>query len=312
MGTEWNVYDDYIATGIDTNDNGIYNQYFSLEPRISLNIKLHKSHVLKLAYSRGTQFSQVLQNSIFSYTSIQTWMPATVNIKPLYSDIYSLGYFAEPRSRLKFSAEAYFKQTKNIIDYIDHAQLLNYPYIESQIRQGRGASYGFSITASRNSEKLDLEMSYTYSRVLYTIDGINQGKEYPALQDIPHDFRITAVYKPTKRIGVSAFWTYHSGFAVTLPVGNVSFNGDDEYNGISIYTDRNSSRFPDYHRLDLSVFLYPKQKDKRFKGTWSAGVYNAYNRMNPIGINTSAGYDNKIYVYNLYRVIPFISYNFKF
>jgi hypothetical protein len=147
--------------------------------------------------------------------------------------------------------------------------------------------------------------------VFYNIAGINNNKEYPALQDIPNDLRFTAIYRPVQRIGVSAFWTYHSGYVVTLPVGTVSYN-NNSYRGISIYTDRNSSRFPDYHRLDLSFFLYPKNNDRRYKGIWSAGIYNVYNRMNPIGVNFSEGYNNTIYVYTLYRMIPYISYNFKF
>lgn len=309
---KWNVYYNYEAVRIDSNKYGIYNQYSSFEPRIVLNFKLYKNHVVKLAYTRSAQFSQVLQNSIFSYTSIQTWMPSTPNIKPVYADIYSFGYFSELFEKYKFTAETYYKKTKNIIDYIEHAQLLNYPYIESQIRQGSGKAYGIGITASRKTEKLELELSYSYSRVLYNIGGINNSNEYPALHDIPNDLRLTALYRPVQRIGISAFWTYHSGYVITFPVGNVSYNKDNSYSGISIYTDRNSSRFPDYHRLDLSFFLYPKNKDKRYKGIWSAGIYNVYNRMNPIGVNFSEGYNNTIYVYTLYRMIPYISYNFKF
>ena len=308
---KWNVYDNYKAVGIDSNQYGIYNQYRSFEPRATLNFKLHKNHVVKLAYTKSAQFSQVLQNSIFSYTSIQTWMPATSNIKPMYGDIYSIGYFSKLFDNYSFSTEAYFKKTKNVIDYIDHAQLLNYPYIESQIRQGNGKAYGISITASRKTEKLELELSYSWSRVFYHIAGINNSNEYPALHDIPNDLRITAIYRPIQRIGISAFWTYHSGYVVTLPVGNVSYN-NNTYSGTAIYTDRNSSRFPDYHRLDLSFFLYPKNKDKRYKGIWSAGIYNVYNRMNPIGVNFSESSGNTIYVYTFYRVIPYISYNFKF
>ncbi len=308
---KWNVYDNYKAVGIDSNKIGIYNKYRSIEPRITLNLKLHKNQVVKLAYTKSSQYSQVLQNSIFSYTSIQTWMPGTPNIKPIYSDLYSIGYFSEFFGNYKFSTEAYIKNTKNIIDYIDHAQLLNYPYIESQIRQGKGKAYGISITASRKTEKLDLELSYSYSRVFYTIADINNDKEYPALHDIPNDLRLTAIYRPVERIGISAFWTYHTGYVVTFPVGNVSINSDN-YKGISIYTDRNSSRFPNYHRLDLSFFLYPKNNNRHYKGIWSAGVYNAYSRMNPIGINLSEANNNRIYVYTFYKVIPYISYNFKF
>jgi hypothetical protein len=272
---------------------------------VTLNLKITPDQAFKIAYSRTSQFSTVLQNSLFSYTSIQTWMPSTPNLKPLYANIYSLGYFTEFAEAFHVSLEAYIKDMHNICDYIERAQLINYPYIESQIRTGNGKAYGISFLASRKSEKLDIDLSYTYSRVIYKIHGINNAQEYPALHDIPHDFRLTTIYKPAKRIGISAYFTLHSGYVLTLPIGS---NLDGDF----IYTSRNSGRFPVYHRLDLSLFFYPKQNAKRWKGTWSAGVYNVYNKFNPIAANFSAGYNNTVYVYTLYRMIPYISYNFNF
>ncbi len=301
---EWYTYSDYVQTGSETNDNGVYNTYSSLEPRVTINLKPNSLQVLKLSYARTSQFSQVLQNSLFSYTSIQTWIPANKNIKPLNADIISASYFLQPNSELSLSTEGYYKKMYNICDYIERAQLINYPYVESQIRSGNGTAYGITFQMKYKRTKMDIDASYTFSKVSYQIKGINNGKEYPALHDIPHDFRMTAIYKPVKRLGISAFFNIHSGFVLTLPVGYV--------NGQYIYTSRNNSRFPVYHRLDLSVFWYPKENDKRWKGTWSAGVYNAYSKLNPIGVNFSDENNETVYVYTLYRMIPFISYNFNF
>ncbi len=301
---EWYTYSGYTPTGSKTNKNGVYNTYRSFEPRVTMNLRPTSHQVLKLSYARTSQFSQVLQNSLFSYTSIQTWMPANENIKPLNADIFSASYFFQPNTELSLSAEGYYKKMHSICDYIERAQLINYPYIESQIRTGNGTAYGITFQTKYKRTKIDIDASYTYSRVSYKIDGINNGKEYPALHDIPHDFKMTAIYKPVKRLGISAFFNIHSGFVLTLPMGYA--------NGQYLYTSRNSGRFPVYHRLDLSVFWYPKENDKRWKGTWSAGVYNAYNKLNPIGVNFADGYKETVYVYTLYRMIPFISYNFNF
>jgi hypothetical protein len=301
---EWYTYFDNNPTGSETNDNGIYNSYHSFEPRVTINLRPNSWQVIKLSYARTSQFSQVLQNSLFSYTSIQTWMPANRNIKPLYADIISAGYFLQPNTELSLSAEGYFKKMYHICDYIERAQLINYPYVESQIRTGKGTAHGLTFQAKYKKTKIDIDASYTFSRVFYTIAGINNGKEYPALHDIPHDFKLTAIYKPIKRLGISAFFNIHSGFVLTLPVGYA--------NSQYLYTSRNSGRFPVYHRLDLSLFWYPKENNKRWKGTWSAGVYNAYNKFNPIGVNFADGYNKTVYVYTLYRMIPYISYNFNF
>ncbi|MBN1119429.1 MAG: carboxypeptidase-like regulatory domain-containing protein [Bacteroidales bacterium] len=301
---EWYTYSEYIPTGSQTSNMGVYNSYHSIEPRITINLRPNLLQVLKLSYARTTQFSQVLQNSLFSYTSIQTWMPANKNIKPLFANIVSAGYFLQPSHGLSLSIEGYYKKMYNICDYIERAQLINYPYVESQIRTGNGNAYGITFQTKYIKTKIDIDASYTFSRVFYKIEDINHGNEYSALHDIPHDFKLTAIFKPIKRLGISAFFNIHSGFSLTLPVGYAN----NQY----LYTSRNSGRFPVYHRLDLSFFWYQKEGNTRWKGTWSAGVYNAYNKFNPIGVNFSAGYNETVYVYTLYRMIPYISYKFNF
>ena len=302
---KWYSYDEVNnPVLLNENENGIYHACYYFEPRVTVNLKPARNHAVKLSYNRTVQYAQILQNSVFSYTSLQSWLPANPNIEPLYADIFSLGYFSDYPGGYSLSLETFYKNMNHIVDFIDHAQLVNNPYIETQIKTGKGNAYGFSVQLKRKTEKLEADVSYTYSRVLYAISGINNGNAYPALQDIPNDIRIKAIYHPLQRIGISAFWTYHTGFVVTLPTGNV--------NGIPLYTSRNGGRLPDYHRLDISLFLYPKTGSKRWKGTWSAGVYNAYGRFNPIGLNLSEGTEDTVYLFTLYRVVPFISYNFKF
>ncbi len=301
---KWYTYDAYNPIELNENHKGIYNTYHFPEPRITINIKPKVNQVLKLGYSRTVQYSQVLQNSVFSYTSLQSWLPANPNVDPLSSNIFSGGWFAI-YGNINLSAEVFYKELNNIVDYVEHAQLVNNPYIETQIETGNGISKGISFQVDRKTENLELEASYAFSRIKYHIDGINNNLEYPALHDIPNDVRLKTLFKPTKRIGISAFWTYHTGFVITLPVGSTY--------GVPIYTSRNEARLPDYHRLDISLYLYPKPSEKRWKGTWSAGVYNAYGRFNPIGVNISeSSISGTVYLFTLYRMIPFISYNFKF
>ncbi len=304
---QWYSYENYVPTGLNQNKSGVYNTYTSFEPRVTLNLKLNSNATAKIGYSKTAQFSQVIQNSIYSYSALQTWLPANPNFKPLYANIFSLGYYGE-KGKFTFSLEGYYKTINNIIDYVDHAQLINNPYIENQLRSGTQNAYGASIEVKRESDKLKLSLTYTYSRVFNTIDGINNGNTYAALQDIPHDIRLSAYYKPTPRIGIGGYWTYHTGYTATFPMGYIG----QTFNPIPIYGDRNSSRMPNYHRLDLSVNLLPKENNKRWESTWSAGVYNAYSRLNPMGIEFYAPPENLATTVTLYRIVPYMSYNFKF
>lgn len=305
---QWYEYENYVPTELMQNERGVYSTYSAFEPRITVNLKPGENSVFKLGYAKTTQFSQVIQNTAFSYSALQTWLPAGPNFKPLYANIFSAAYYGGKGS-MSYSIEGYYKNINNVIDYVDHAQLINNPFIETQVRVGDGMAYGVTAELKRETEKLKLSIAYTYSRVFNKIPGINNGESYSALQDIPNDLRISVYYKPIKRLGISGYWTFHTGYATTFPTGYVNSN---ELNPIPIYGARNDSRMPNYHRLDLAVNLLPKHNHKRWASTWSAGVYNAYGRLNPMGIEFNKNALPNARTYTLYRFVPYISYNFKF
>ena len=78
---------------------------------------------------------------------------------------------------------------------------------------------------------------------------------------------------------------------------------------------RNSYRMPDYNRLDLSATWQPKQS-RKFKGSWTFSIYNAYGRRNPYFIQFQNDPDNpqktQAIQYSLFRWVPSITYNFEF
>lgn len=107
-------------------------------------------------------------------------------------------------------------------------------------------------------------ISYTLSRTEHLFDNINNNSWFPAKYDKTHDVSIVASYHISKRINVSATWVYATGNAVTFPSGQYEING----NIIPYYTERNGYRMPDYHRLDLGVTLYNKER-KKFRSNWN-------------------------------------------
>ncbi len=276
--TEWYEYgsDGSVVTNI--NDGGIYNSEFQLEPRVSLSYKIGSGKSLKLAYARNAQYMQVLSNNAHAYASFETWFPANNTIKPLLSDVVSLGWFHKITPAYFFSAELYYKNLDNVIDYVAFAQLVDNPFVEIETLNGRGRAYGAEVEFSKQTGKLTGSVSYTYSRALQTIAGINNGKEYSSLQDIPHDFRVQANYAINKSWSVGAFWTYSTGRPFTVPLGYY-FEGWE----VPIFTERNAARFPAYHRLDVSVDYTTKPKAKKCYWDFGFGIFDVYNRKNPIG-----------------------------
>ena len=81
-----------------------------------------------------------------------------------------------------------------------------------------------------------------------------------------------------------------------------------------VYGPRNGYRMAPYHRLDLAATLHPSPRS-----SWTFGVYNAYNRLNPYfiyfgnsGDPATGTLDIAAYQVSLFPVLPSVSYNFSF
>jgi hypothetical protein len=80
----------------------------------------------------------------------------------------------------------------------------------------------------------------------------------------------------------------------------------------AIYDGRNNSRYPDYHRLDLSATIKCEKK-KNWQGEWNFSVYNAYGRKNTWAVLfVTEGNSINTQKVALFSFIPSVSYNFKF
>lgn len=303
----WFDYNEqYLPIKTNANQEGFYQTYIYAEPRISTNLKFTPDYSLKLAYARNVQYMQILQNNSLSYSSLETWFPANPNIKPIVVDAVSAGWFHSLNKQYFLSAELYYKTYQNQIDYVDHASLVNNPYMEGEIRKGTATAYGAEFNIKKEIGRLTGNISYTYSKALRKINGINGNKEYNSPHDIPHDFRITTNYKMNSKWNFSSAWMYMSGRPVTLPVGFYSYQGYT----VPIYTDRNSSRFPDYHRLDISFNYEPEKRDGKIDWTMNFGLYNVYARKNPLGYEFKSDHLTekiRVYQYTLFTILPTFS-----
>jgi hypothetical protein len=305
---------EYQVTDSATYERGdFFNHYQGLEPRLAVNYMIGERSSVKASYSRTRQYLQMASNSTAG-TPLDIWFPASPNIEPQVSDQVSGGYFRNfLDNKIESSVELYYKKMENSIDFRDHAQLFLNPRLEGELRIGEATSYGAELYVRYESSKLSGWVSYTYSRTIRDIPGINDGKPYPAPYDKPHDLALVFSYDITPRIGIGANWVYSTGIPFTLPSGRYEVLG----NILPVYTGRNEYRLPDYHRLDLSVTLRDKKKPgKRWQGEWNVSVYNAYARKNVWTLNFIQDETDPDLTYAemtyLFSIIPAITYNFKF
>jgi hypothetical protein len=290
---------------------GVVTNYVNPEPRASLSYMLSPTSSIKMAYTRNVQNVHLLSNSTTSNPT-DLWIPSSNNVKPEIADQGSIGYYRNFQdNKYEFSTEIYYKLMQNQIDYKNGALLVANENVESQLLFGKGRAYGWEVYFKKRTGKFTGWISYTLARTELQINGINNGQWYPAKQDVTNDVTLVGIYQLNKKWTFSADWIYYTGSAVTFPNGKYGVNGQVYF----YYTQRNGYRMPPYHRLDLAATLQGK-KTKNFESSWTFSVYNAYNRANPYSIvfqtDPNDASKTQAVQYSLFKIVPSVTYNFKF
>lgn len=296
---------------IDYTQREIFNTDINLEPRLAAMYQINDVSSIKASYLRTVQYAQVATNATGGIP-FDLWFPSGPNIEPQKCDQFAIGYFRNfLHNDIETSVELFYKNIHNVIDFADDAFFIGNVYVDGEVRSGKGRSYGAEFLVRKNFGKFTGWLSYTYSRALRTIKDINFGKEYVSPYDRPHNISIVLNYEFNRRFDISASWVYNTGQPVTYPYGKYTIDGVTYaiYNG-----ERNKSRYPDYHRLDLSATLKCKNRHKNWKGEWNFSVYNAYGRKNTWAVIFLPDGENNIQTQqiSLFSFIPSVSYNFKF
>jgi hypothetical protein len=285
-----------------------------LEPRLSIKYTLDRNSSAKASYNRMVQNLHLITNTQ-SPTPMDIWLPTSTYIKPLIVDQYSIGYFRNFKNNMwETSAEVYYKDMDNVLDYKDGADLFLNENIETELLHGTGESKGLELLVKKTKGKVTGWIGYTWSKTTRKIDGINDGEAYPSSYDRTHDLSVVASYQHNDRWNFSANFVLASGNPTSYPVAKYTINGNQVYE----YSARNSDRLPCYNRLDLSAtYDFKKNDHRKFKQSLNFSVYNAYARRNAYSITARENEDNPnqtefVRLSIIGSVIPSITYNFKF
>lgn len=308
-------------------ENNVVVTYHGIEPRLSLNYVLNESTSIKTSYNRMYQYLHLLSNSSGGNPT-DTWLSSSNNVKPEIADQVALGYFKNFKNNTyEFSVETYYKAMQNTIDYRTGAEITLNPKVEGELLYGKGRAYGLEFYLKRKKGVFTGWISYTLARTEVQYDKINKGAWYPAKQDRTHDLSFVAMYDISERLKISSTFVFYTGNAVTFPTGKYVIDGQT----INLYSDRNGSRFPNYHRLDLGLTFEGKnykmvtnpetglkeKKDRRIHSSWNFSIYNVYARENPYSYSFRENEENPIITeavqLSLFKYpLPAITYNFNF
>jgi len=290
-----------------TFDNGeAIKWYFEPDIRAAVNIRTDADGTVKVAFNQMHQNLFVLNNTIALAPNSQ-WKLADYHLPPARSNQISAGVFRTfPIKGWEASLEMYYKRTVNYPEFIDGADFLNNPLVETTLLPGKQDAYGIEVLLRRSGRRLEGWLAYTFSRSIVKVDGpepwdkINNGLSYPANYDIPHVLNTVLSYHFSRRITASGVVTYQTGKPATFPT-SVYYIDDIPF---VEYSNRNEYRIPDYFRLDLSLTIEGTLRRNKFlHNSVIISLYNVTGRDNPYSVYfTLEGRKIKSYQYSVIGV----------
>ena len=308
------------STVIDTlnfKPGEITSKYAGPEFRVSLNFRISDKNSFKINYNRTRQYIHLLSNST-SISPTDTWKLSDYYLKPQIGDQVALGFYEMLfKNNFEVSAEIYYKEIKNMVDFKGGTNLIMDENIEKDIVNVRGKAYGLELVLKKTEGKIRYSIGYTYSRTFvkslsaFSDEIINSGKWFPANFDKPNDLVVTFNYLFSRRLSFSSNYTWSTGRPITYPIA--TYRVGDKL--MVTYSDRNEYRIPDYSRLDLSLRVSGNLKSHKIAHPyWTFSVYNVLGRQNVYSIyfkkegDMVKGY--KLSVFG--RAIPSVTFSFDF
>jgi len=263
---------------------GAYHNYVNLSPRMSLLYRISDSEGLKLSIGRYHQYLHLISNSESPFTALEVWLPSSPTIRPQRADQIALDYYRSIGKGLSLETSVYYKWLGRQIDYAPHPETLLNPFLEGELRFGRGYAYGIETSLNKSIGKLTGQLHYTYARSFRQTIGVNAGETYPAFQDRPHHLALLLQYQRSRRWLWSAYYTLFSGATFSSPTGFYQFNQQT----IPVYEERNNDRLPTYRRLDLACrWNLNKNPEAKFQHSLTLSIYNFLAHPNAISINSN-------------------------
>jgi len=293
--------------------------YTNLEPRVSLSYTFNDDVSVKASYTRIAQYLHLLSNTS-SPTPLDVWTPSGPFVEPQLLDQYAFGFFKNFKDReFALETEVFYKDIQNRIDYIDGANLIANNAIEQVILNGEARAYGWEFLFRKNTGDLQGWIAYTLSKSEQRTParnseeiGINNGQWYNTPYDKTHDIALYGNYRLNDTWSFNSNFVFQTGQPTNFPIGQFEFQGLV----IPYYGLRNSTRLPNYHRLDVAATLTPrKNKGRNWQSEWVFSIYNVYNRMNSASINFRQNQDtgiNEAVRTSIFGIVPSVTYNFKF
>ncbi|MDD4645279.1 MAG: TonB-dependent receptor plug domain-containing protein [Bacteroidales bacterium] len=292
-----------------------------LEPRLAVTLSPFEHHQVKFAASFQYQPVHMVPFSQASLP-IDLWVSSTSALPPQRGTSLSLGWYTDDDDKgWDAYIEGFWRILDQQVELKSDIRFLDYikGNFDKQFTMGTGETYGFEFMLRKSSGRNRGWIGYTWSKAIRYFPELNNGKPFYARHDRRHDFNLVYQRTMKKEWLMAVQFVYATGQPGIIPEGLYFFGG----NAINSYTGMSSYRFPAYHRMDISFTRNPpagpREKPDKLQSTWSFGVYNLYNRLNPFLIYYDAKWDSETNLYtarsrqiSLLPLVPFVTWTGRF
>ena len=239
--------------------------YFSLQPRISLNFELNPQLVIRAAYDQLDQPLHLLQRSRIGLPS-DLWIPSSEKIAPERGWQILSGFSYQINSSYDLGLEGYYKAMNNLLIFKPGATLnrVDGHNIQDEVATGIGRAYGAEIWLRKSKGNPQGFINYTYALAERSFDEISEGEYFPFRYDRRHFIKALISQRINEKWSFTGSWVFGTGNGTTIPIGiydlpsNSSFGiGETQ---ILQFSCINCERMPNYHRLDLALNMIVRQR----------------------------------------------------
>jgi hypothetical protein len=288
--------------------------YLHFQPRMVLNYLANDRYSFYATYNKQYQYLSLVTTSSVGIPT-DFWFASSNGIKPQSSNEFSFGSNQNISKNLVSSFGGFYRLMKDLLEYpYGVTQFNETTTLANDLLVGKGKAYGLEMMLRKNNGKFNGWMSYTLSWSDRTFDELNNGNTYFAKYDRRHNLSLVGMYDLNSKWNFGVTQVFSSGSRFTLPTSWYFINN----NPVKQYSDYNNAQMPNYIRTDLSVNYFFFKTSKK-ESALNFSIYNVLNVENPIYVvlnlqenNEKTGLFAKQENKTLYRILPSISWRFKF
>ena len=294
--------------------------YYSFSPRLLLAGPLDERADWQVTYDRTVQPVQLLNSFVIGLPS-DLWVPSTSNIGPATAPQVAGKVSWRWKPGWNLSSSVYYRKLNGLVAYAETSA--NSADWLDNLSRGSGRAYGWETMVQRTQGRLRGWVGYTLAKSDRTFDArINQGRRFPFRYDRRHALSLIAIYQLGKRTTLTGSWRYQTGLAYSLSKEIIPVLDGDENNSVPFTQERNGFRMVANHRLDLNLHTELSGPGARTVHSIDVGVYNVYNRHNPVyydprltyELGDDATLDGSLQAYQIFvaPLLPALSYHLTF